>query len=276
MCRAKAGDCDVAETCDGVSGACPPDGYLSYGTLCNASSGACTQSAVCSGYNAKCPDAAQKAVGAACDDGNPCTSPDTCDALGQCLGPASGAGGACECQVDSDCADSAQACGVPSCVNNKCEYAPRSAGFVCRAAVSGGCDVEEACDGQTTTCPVDGVRTAGTVCRVLGGVCDALELCDGVTSQCPADSYKAAGTLCRESAGACDVAESCTGASASCPANVYQNATVECRAAVGVCHVAENCSGSSASCPPDAFAASRASVVRQRKKKARKKNKIKK
>ena len=88
MCRAKAGDCDVAETCDGVSGACPPDGYLSYGTLCNASSGACTQSAVCSGYNAKCPDAAQKAVGAACDDGNPCTSPDTCDALGQCLGRA--------------------------------------------------------------------------------------------------------------------------------------------------------------------------------------------
>jgi hypothetical protein len=34
-CRSSAGQCDVAESCTGSSGACPADGFASNGTSCN-------------------------------------------------------------------------------------------------------------------------------------------------------------------------------------------------------------------------------------------------
>ena len=49
------GSCDVAETCNGVSGICPADGFVSAGTQCRASAGACDTAEQCTGGGALCP-----------------------------------------------------------------------------------------------------------------------------------------------------------------------------------------------------------------------------
>src|SRR5438093_1391345 len=54
VCRASAGQCDVAETCTGSSGACPADGFQPSGT--------------------------------GCDDADPCTAGEVCGAAGACGG----------------------------------------------------------------------------------------------------------------------------------------------------------------------------------------------
>src|SRR5207245_4524241 len=42
VCRAAAGECDVAETCDGTSTACPTDAKQAAGTACTADANPCT------------------------------------------------------------------------------------------------------------------------------------------------------------------------------------------------------------------------------------------
>jgi len=50
VCRADAGQCDVAETCTGSSGACPVDNFEPQGTSCgDSSSNACTAADSCDG-----------------------------------------------------------------------------------------------------------------------------------------------------------------------------------------------------------------------------------
>src|SRR5213076_1226356 len=60
MCRAAAGQCDVAETCTGTSGACPVDGFASASTSCTGASqgGVCDNDAAdhCSGTGNSCVD----------------------------------------------------------------------------------------------------------------------------------------------------------------------------------------------------------------------------
>jgi hypothetical protein len=45
VCRADAGECDVGETCDGVTTSCPPDAFAPEGTMCSL--GACDGLGVC-------------------------------------------------------------------------------------------------------------------------------------------------------------------------------------------------------------------------------------
>jgi alpha-tubulin suppressor-like RCC1 family protein len=128
----------------------------------------------------------------------------------------------------------------------------RAVGYRCRAAVAGGCDVAEVCDGVSAQCPTDVVQGAGTLCRASGGVCDTAEVCTGVSNTCPVDAVQAAGTVCRPAvAGVCDVAETCTGAAKTCPTDRFQPATTVCRPAAGPCDVAETCRGNSSACPAD-------------------------
>ncbi|XP_029031818.1 disintegrin and metalloproteinase domain-containing protein 8a isoform X2 [Betta splendens] len=47
VCRAKAGDCDLAEHCTGFSASCPADAYTQNGLQCNRGKGYC--------YNGRCP-----------------------------------------------------------------------------------------------------------------------------------------------------------------------------------------------------------------------------
>jgi hypothetical protein len=54
-CRASAGICDVAETCDGVGTTCPTDVFAPNTTVCRASTGGCDTAESCTGTGATCP-----------------------------------------------------------------------------------------------------------------------------------------------------------------------------------------------------------------------------
>jgi hypothetical protein len=98
-CRAAAGACDVAENCDGASGACPADAFAKAGTECRAAAGACDVAESCDGASGACPPDAAMPDGASCDDGDACTEGDACQS-GVCqsgrdtCGGEGGAGGA--------------------------------------------------------------------------------------------------------------------------------------------------------------------------------------
>src|SRR2546422_6122192 len=51
ICRASVGQCDVAESCTGTSGACPPEGFAPNTTTCTGTSngGACDGTDSCDG-----------------------------------------------------------------------------------------------------------------------------------------------------------------------------------------------------------------------------------
>lgn len=211
VCRAAAGDCDVAETCSGLGGSCPADVLLSGSTTCRAAAGECDLAETCDGVAPTCPADVKQPGGTSCtSDGNPCT-------VDQCDGVADG-----------------------------CNHPAGNSGAVCRSA-AGACDLAETCDGASTACPADVKSTA--VCRPSAGACDLAESCDGAADACPADGKSTA--VCRASAGVCDVAESCDGVADSCPADAFAPSSTVCRPAAGGCDVAESCTGSAASCPVD-------------------------
>lgn len=214
-----------------------------------------------------------------CDDGNRCTN-DWCvdDVIGTPGVPGTGGNpgtpgeygtGHCEhrcspaiagcicpgaCVIDADC-DDGNPCTADRCDTSTgtgvCTSGPAPAGAVCRAAVAGGCDVAETCDGTSTTCPADGFAAGGTLCRASAGVCDVAETCSGTSNSCPTDLYAVGGAVCRPSAGPCDVDETCTGLAATCPADAFQSAGTICRPAAVGCDQAETCSGADAACPAD-------------------------
>src|SRR5213080_2622205 len=69
------------EECDegAANGACPADAFLPASTVCRAAAGDCDVAESCPGNGPNCPADAKKASGTVCtDDGNPCTA-DTCD-----------------------------------------------------------------------------------------------------------------------------------------------------------------------------------------------------
>ncbi|MBK9259788.1 MAG: hypothetical protein IPM54_08105 [Polyangiaceae bacterium] len=157
-----------------------------------------------------------------------------------------------QCRASAGACDVAEACNG---VSNTCPADSKAAaGTECRAS-AGACDVAEACNGTSNACPADTKVAAGTECRASAGACDVAEACNGTSNACPADTKVAAGTQCRASAGACDVAEACNGTSDACPADTKVAAGTECRASAGACDVAEACNGTSDACPADNKAA---------------------
>jgi RHS repeat-associated protein len=162
VCRAQAGSCDVAETCNGTSFACPADTFQPSTYVCRAAAGECDAAETCTGTSATCPSDSKKPVGTPCtDDGNPCS-------LDQCDG-----------------------------TNVTCQHPAGNAGAVCRAT-AGDCDVAETCTGTSTTCPADGFKPSTTVCRASTNVCDPAESCTGTSAACPADGKIADGTSCND------------------------------------------------------------------------------
>ncbi len=216
ICRAAAGACDIAETCDGVSDTCPADGHVAPGTLCRDAAGVCDSAEYCTGTEAACPANLFASVDVVCR----------------------GSGGACD--VAETCTGSSPACPPDG-------YA---SGVVCRAATDV-CDVAEVCQGNSVACPANAYAPPSTQCRGAAGPCDLTEFCTGSTAACPADAY-AGGAVCNPSTGPCDPAEICTGSSPACPTPVLAVAGTVCRGAAGACDAAEVCSGSSAACPADA------------------------
>ncbi|MBN1770161.1 MAG: hypothetical protein JXB32_02775, partial [Deltaproteobacteria bacterium] len=55
VCRASAGPCDMVESCDGTTTACPANALRPSGYACRASAGACDVAETCTGSSAACP-----------------------------------------------------------------------------------------------------------------------------------------------------------------------------------------------------------------------------
>lgn len=162
VCRPSAGDCDVAESCTGLSAACPPDAVLPSSSVCRASGGACDPAESCDGSTAACPPDLKSSA---------------------------------QCRAANGLCDVAESCNG---VSNTCPadgFAPAST--PCRPSV-GACDVTDNCTGSGTSCPADAKQPDGTSCVVSGcpgtcqsgtcavpdadgdGVCDLVDNCLGV------------------------------------------------------------------------------------------------
>lgn len=223
-CRARDGECDVAETCSSTLTSCPPDAALAEGTACNAEPrGACDLQDRCAG---------------------------TVGASAVCQPLLVAAGTVCHAST-GDC-DPAEACtgASPTCPSDVLA----SAGTSCRAS-RGDCDPAETCSGASAACPND-VIVGGLVCRASTGECDLAEACNGTDPACPPDLARPEGTSCGAPvAGVCDAPDTCegtTGATAVCAAR-WLGPEVTCRQ--GSCMggfetLPETCTGSAASCAP--------------------------
>jgi hypothetical protein len=219
VCRAAAGECDLAESCTGSGAACPTNAFRPNTYTCRASAGVCDLAENCTGSGAACPANAFR----------PSTH--------ECRASAG------VCDLTENCTGASAAC--PS-------DAFRPGSYECRAS-AGVCDLAENCTGSGAACPADGFRPSTHECRASAGVCDVAERCTGTAPACPLDAFLPSSTECRASAGVCDVAERCTGAGPACPLDEFLPSSTECRTAAGVCDAAERCTGTAPACPADAF-----------------------
>ncbi|TFH23260.1 MAG: hypothetical protein E4H03_06600, partial [Myxococcales bacterium] len=204
-CRGVAGVCDVAETCDGISDACPADAFVAATTECRGSAGVCDIAELCTGAAAACP----------VDGFLPITT--------ECRGAAG------VCDVADFCTGEGAACPADAKSTEQC----RGAADVC--------DVAETCDGINDTCPADVFAAATTECRAAGGICDVAELCTGASITCPADAKSTA--ECRGAVGECDVAETCDGIGDACPADAFVTEGASCGAGATDCSAQDTCDG---------------------------------
>ncbi|MBI4702640.1 MAG: hypothetical protein HY744_16080, partial [Deltaproteobacteria bacterium] len=117
-CRAVAGNCDVAEVCDGTKVDCPADGFKAKDTECRAAAGDCDLAEVCDGNSASCPKDdlvadGQPSTGDECSpylcDGQKVTCPTSCQDSPDCAGGTFCADGVC---CDKPCSGPCQACNL--------------------------------------------------------------------------------------------------------------------------------------------------------------------
>ena len=155
-CRAAAGACDLAETCDGTSAICPSDEKLT--SVCRTAAGECDVAESCDGVTDTCPgDAVESAITSCRAAAGACDLAETCD------------GTSAICPSDEKLTS------------------------VCRTA-AGECDVAESCDGVTDTCPSDQFDPVlcddGVYCNgdetCNAGLCEtgSPPLCTGSTPLC--------------------------------------------------------------------------------------------
>jgi len=218
LCRASAGSCDVAETCNGFDFDCPEDAVAPALTLCRAAVGDCDAAEVCTGSDPACPaDVLQ-------------TSSFTCR-------PSVG-----DCDQAETCTGSSTTCPADLLQPNTLE---------CRSS-AGVCDQAESCTGSSALCPTDTFEPNTLECRSSAGVCDQAESCTGSSAACPNDTFQPNTLECRASAGVCDVAEACTGSSAICPTDGFADTSTLCTGTsqTGQCDddAYDHCSGTGNSC----------------------------
>src|SRR5439155_1068232 len=196
--------CTVNDTCSGGQCQGGPAGNL--GTECRTAAGDCDVAEACDGTNAACPTDAKKASGTACtDDGNPCTT-DTCDGTSNTCQHAAGNAGT-ECRAAAGVCDVAEACDG---TNTACPAdAKETSGTGCTD--DGNPCTTDTCDGMSNTCQHP-AGNAGTECRAAAGVCDVAEAWDGTDTACPADAKETSGTACTDDGNPC-TADTCDGAS---------------------------------------------------------------
>jgi len=208
-------------------------------------------------------------VGATCDSSWTCASGHCAD--GVCCESACG-GGVSDCQVCSsalgasadgvctvvpaglECRGARSVCDVAEACDGASGSCPEdrfvAAGTSCGAAATDVCDVDDVCTGASAFCATTARVPAGTECRASMGPCDPAEVCGG-TAACPADARRSAGEVCRPAAGDCDLDDVCDGIAPACPSDTFVAAGTTCRASQGECDRREACDGRSPACPPD-------------------------
>ncbi len=160
VCRPAVGECDVAESCNGTSAACPANGFVPSGTACGSPSS------------------------------TDCDAPDTCDGAGMCVNRVDPAGTVCrpavgECDMAETCNGSSAACPA---------NAFRPLGTACGSPNATDCDAPDTCDGAGMC--INRLDPAGTICRPSAGECDAAETCSGTSATCPPNVQSPNGTPC--------------------------------------------------------------------------------
>lgn len=190
VCRASAGECDLAESCDGLVASCPGDGFVAALTNCGDTGTDCVVQDSCDGSGA-CTDNGFVAVSTVCiDDGVGCTS-DLCDGLGACV----------HTEVDAACDDTLFCTGVESC----------DAALDCQAGTPPDCSDGEACS-------VDSCNEQADACIHMpahhlcgdGVYCNGDEICDVVTGCSAGAAVDCSGLSSTCSLGSCDeLTEAC-------------------------------------------------------------------
>jgi MYXO-CTERM domain-containing protein len=97
-CRPVAGKCDTAEVCDGVTAGCGADRFLSAGTVCRAALGICDRTETCTGTGPACPADAFQAPGTSCGAPTTCQMAPSCNGSGACV-----PGGPVSCEDNNSC-----------------------------------------------------------------------------------------------------------------------------------------------------------------------------
>ncbi len=160
-CRASAGECDVAEVCDGVNNDCPVDGFVDDGEVCNDDSNACNGVNTC--------------VSGSCDQ---TTDPVTCTALDEChaVGTCNTDTGICTNPVGHEgevCEDDSNACnGVNTCVSGSCDQTTDP--VTCTALDE--CHAVGTCNTDTGIC-TNPVGHEGEVCEDDSNACNGVNTC---------------------------------------------------------------------------------------------------
>src|SRR5439155_1629523 len=148
-CRAAAGDCDMAEVCDGTNAACPSDAEQASATPCTDDVTPCTTD-TCYGTSDTCQHAAGNAKAvcrAAADD---CDVAEVCDGTNAACPTDAKQSSATSC-TDDDNPGTTDTPARPSAAR----HGPAgNVSAACRAA-AGDCDVAEVCDGTNAACPTD-------------------------------------------------------------------------------------------------------------------------
>jgi hypothetical protein len=270
-CRAAAGPCDQADTCQAGNTACPTDAKST--AQCRASTNACDPAESCDGVSNVCPADAPTLNGQACtDDNNACTL-DQCQANAcahatapaatvcrpstdaNLCDPAEICGGAATCPPDAPnrdghaCTDDGNVCTVDVCTSNTCTHGPAPSATLCRPSTDGSlCDLPETCGGDVN-CPPDAPQRDGQACTDDSNPC-SVDVCTG--NACTHTTPASPSTVCRASAGLCDIVENCDGSTTACPPDATNPPGTSCRAAADICDAVEVCDGS-AQCPTDVF-----------------------
>ena len=229
-CRAAAGVCDAAETCNGSSVTCPADALAPATTTCRPSAGACDPAETCTGTAIGCPADALAPATTTCR-----AAAGDCDVAEACTGSSA------SCPADAfkasatACADDGNVCTLDRCNGTvaACQHPAGNPGTVCRLA-AGACDAAEACTGTSTACPADAFAPATTTCRVAAGSCDVAETCTGAAASCPADATAPNGAPCSDG-NACTQVDSCQGGACTGSSPVVCMAQDQCHEA-GVCN----------------------------------------
>jgi cysteine-rich repeat protein len=129
-CRPAAGDCDVAEACDGTA-ICPTDGFAPFTTACRLTAGPCDFTEFCTGAGPRCPSDRFQVAGTLCRmSQGPCDLDEVCTGI------------SAPCPTDRFRA-AGEVCGAAT----SCTMAPRCSGTAsaCGAALPVSCDDNDAC-----------------------------------------------------------------------------------------------------------------------------------